>query len=1419
MLIKQSLYFKRHSTRKPEHLMKPRINRNGSFKFPENAILNYLPSTETELGPSASLPMFKAPRVVHMRHVTELMENKGNPKNNMVLPGPLIQIFRKANPSMRLISRWENADKDAQNLIVINYSILQRIRRYPKSAWSVYYKWYNIQSTVMQTMNDLAYISERQQFLMMEMPTELLDLATYRRHENGTTKQTIRRLKNEENYFLSDLFTWIGKKRENSMLSMIDEENYSKINIVFMLYGKWVLINLGLLNSWRKSPTQLKGLDPKVMQLRIIKLLNTFIEKGVVAEEEDSHVEMVESYQDDDETSGDEEEDDDSNDDILNQLDEIDNEEIDESDFQVGVLEEETDLDDEDDEGEVQLGDELDEDELPVEVVQKIENKIDEKIVIDRVTDLKHNKPEDTIVSKAEQLFKDKLITFPEKERLERLAKSYLEMDDPFGKDKSFAEALIIEPKEIKLQHTDRIPKMAVVKDKSMLHSTVEDMNEQYVAEVLNKDVMNSVMSFQKAGVAVTNYTVERETSAVNDFEVHTVSLVPAIGKPSTVRFSLPKVDKYGMYLSNGVRYRLKTQKIDVPIRKVSSVRVGITTHYAKLFIERSERVRFDEDAWIASQLFAIGTDASNERIFNLRASDVSDIRIKVPSIFSLISRRISYFKHEDMAFCFDHANRNKVLNRKIEDIEFIEKQENATVCGVSNRQFIIVDNDNIFYKVGKGTKRKVIGDIFDISNMDTSKRPLPMAELKLFGKTIPLGVVIAFLLGFHPMLEKLNVEYRTTFPGERLNLGKDEFAIRFSDRTYIFNRKDDVATMLLSGFVMYGAGISDYSVYSFDKRSIYLNVFEHYNVGVRYTKEFALMHEMLIDPVSKDILKEMKEPTEVPELFIRAADMLKDRYVPDKTEHGNFDGLERAVGYERFSRAVYSEMIKSIRRLNSRQVVSNGQVTMNPFAVSMVVLTDPAKELINDINPIHNLKEKEAITYGGSGGRGRRSMTADDRLFQKSDLGFISEAGVDSGDVGIITYVTPNANFTSVRGTVRHYDKSKDGASSLLGTSSLLLPMIDRDDPKRANFGAIQNSHGISSVGNTTMPIRTGYEDILAHRVDPLWANPSEQPGKVTKVDKDHIEVKYKDGTIKAFPLGRVFGTSTGTQMPFTISTTFKEGDKFDEKQILTYNEDYFAPNPLAKGEVSWKSGTLAKVAISEAAHTFEDSSGISQELALRMASYTSEVKTIVVRFDQIVTDLVKVGDKVDLESILCYIEDSIDGKSIFDGDDSISGLSALSRMTPKAGMVGIVEKLEVFYHGDLEDMTDNLQVLCKRGDKERKRIDRMLGRTHVNGQVDQSLRINGNGLELDNIAIKVYMTKLAPMGVGDKLVLGNQLKSVNAVVFKEPVVSQRGTVIDMSFGNKSIDDRIVNSPKLLGSTCTLLRIIGDKAVDLYFS
>ena len=193
------------------------------------------------------------------------------------------------------------------------------------------------------------------------------------------------------------------------------------------------------------------------------------------------------------------------------------------------------------------------------------------------------------------------------------------------------------------------------------------------------------------------------------------------------------------------------------------------------------------------------------------------------------------------------------------------------------------------------------------------------------------------------------------------------------------------------------------------------------------------------------------------------------------------------------------------------------------------------------------------------------------------------------------------------------------------------------------------------------------------------------------------------------------------------------------------------------------------------------------------------------------------KVRDEVESTDALCIIEDNTVGNTEIFDRDSLDTLKLLGSQTPLAKVKGVVEKIEVYYHGDLEDMTDSLRNLARAYNRKLAEMCKAKGIPVYTGAVDEGFRTDGNPVALDTLVIKIYITSSIGCGIGDKLVFGNQGKSVIGDVFDEPLVTENGTEIDAQFGRRSIYNRIIMSPDLIGTTTSLLEVIGKKAFELY--
>jgi hypothetical protein len=101
----------------------------------------------------------------------------------------------------------------------------------------------------------------------------------------------------------------------------------------------------------------------------------------------------------------------------------------------------------------------------------------------------------------------------------------------------------------------------------------------------------------------------------------------------------------------------------------------------------------------------------------------------------------------------------------------------------------------------------------------------------------------------------------------------------------------------------------------------------------------------------------------------------------------------------------------------------------------------------------------------------------------------------------------------------------------------------------------------------------------------------------------------------------------------------------------------------------------------------------------------------------------------------------------------------------------------------------------------------------------VDEAFRVEGDPLQLEHLCIRIYITSEMEMGEGDKGVFANQMKSVMGKKLVGEWKTESGAIIDAVFGATSIENRIVESPVIIGMHNVLLDLSGQEAVTAYES
>ena len=839
-----------------------------------------------------------------------------------------------------------------------------------------------------------------------------------------------------------------------------------------------------------------------------------------------------------------------------------------------------------------------------------------------------------------------------------------------------------------------------------------------------------------------------------------------------------------------------------LPIRKVAPDEVSLTSYYSKLFVTRTPRKQFNYTLWLGNEVVAASISPEGSKMTDIKLNDVFNPSISVPSAYSAIAMRVSSLKVDNLSFFFDVGNIQANLG-----VTYTPNDKMIAVAK-GKKGLIYLDRDGVLYQ-----ENKPQDTIENFLGIDTSKQPIEFVEVKIFSKAVPLVLPLAYQLGLGNLIKTLKCKVTRLAPRSHYTLQPFEYQINFRDEKLIFDKRDRKATLILSGLRRFGRTLQEHSVYEFDKHNVYNNLMDSIKVPLRYLKEIPLMFDMWVDHITEEILIEMKEPTDLAGLFFRATELLLD----DSHPQANDMAYMRDRGYERLSGMVYSELVTSLRKYNNKPVNKNTTFEMHPEAVWYNVLQDESVIISEQSNPIHACKEQEIVVYRGAGGRSSLSMTAKDRKFHKNSMGVTSEATVDNGDVGTVVYTTFNPNYKNVRGMTDRVDLNKEiKPSELVSTSMLLSPGAENEDAKRTGFSSIQNSATTFCEGYTTMPVRTGAERVIGSRTGSMFSITARGDCVVTSVSKDAITVKYTDGEVKSYQLGRRYGIISAKDIPHDIVTLNKPGDKLTVGQSICYNKNYFSPDPLNPKQTVFKTALNVRVALIEGSDGYEDSAAVSTKLTNRMGTAITHIRDIIVARDQGLTGLVNIGDTVEPDTILCTIHNEQSESTLFD-EDALKSLSILGALNPKAKYQGVVERIECLYVPQVETMTDSLQEVVNQSDRRIYKIQAALSEPRMSGIVPAGYRIKGNTLSSDSIAVRVYITEGVGMGVGDKLVVGNQLKATVGRVWNEPTVSEDGQEVDLFFSYQSVDNRIVGSPELIGTTATILIALGKQALDVY--
>jgi len=1397
---KYRLWYKKLGLRKANDFIYPKVLNLSDIVFPQGTILHFYKENNT-LYPNRTLPYFRNISKGIVVNVLEYSDKPEKVTKSVINESSFASKFNKDYPDFKteLSKKVYNAlEKNPKILkdrdLIINYSVLDTIYRWKNHPKHEYEKYRVTSRTIIDRILKLNRIDfgtglGPHHFVILELPEVFYGRQLIKKYLDKTEYdlQLIKTFFDFKRLSLLDTFRVLYKElKEKTPLQKVEKlKDLSKINFVFVLDEKGLVVNLAELLKFDKDYDTLENstkYDPdKLFKLLHFTLHSEYLLPGFKENEieKGTYKETVEDILPISKTK------------------------------KKGVIDSNTSI----------VVDEIDE-----QVVETEDDTIDIEDIIkmepeeDEITGLSKTKPKyndiEEIIKSDDDVVKDTIRTIEhlteingvekKKTKLLRSIEEVLE-SDVFGDGKPLKDYLTISDKEVEITEKDKkLPDVKIMPDKKALEDTIGAFDRKYIREVLKKDIARTIFSLQRGGMVIKELNRVENGNILGDYEEYEIVFTDINKGTHKVKFKIPKIDEDGQYKMSGNGYVLRKQRSDLPIKKIAYNRVALSSAYGKLFIDKAPYMKLNAGYSLKKQLLKL---QESGKIKNLVLGEVHVPDVILPEVYSLHMRFIKSYVYKDMLFDFDYPNRDLFADKLGIELEKLEENGKYVLCGSRNDKPLFINQSNDLYVYDKTMKK--LDNFYNIVPIDKTKLVNEYSLVKIYKNYIPTVFMLSYYLGLENLLKMLGVKY-DILEG-RKNLKPENatvFKTKFETLVVYWDKPEHI--MLFEGLNHFPKITKDLPLDTFNSREMMLAFFKDIGLPLNSITEIQLLDDLYVDPVTANVLKQMKEPTTFTGLLLRANEMLvNDFYLHPQSMKGYV-----IRGYEKVPQMVYSKMVEAIRQKKNEEFFGRSRLNLDPYIVWRLLNEDSASILLDDTNPLIYLKEREDVTYIGFQGRKKESMSKGTRELHPDDIGVISEGHKDSGDVGISAYLSANPvikNLRGMKGELKEID-----FANVLSTSALLAPFSTTDDSKRLNFINVQNSHVLPLINGSVYPVRTGYDSVLPYRLDKKFIGFAKKDGIVKQVSRNKIVVEYKSGKKETFVYSNwTSKEESNTSYLHVLKPNVVKDQKVKEGDVIYYDSSFFEPDIFDPTKVTYKPYLTVRTALMELNETYEDSCAISSKLANKAKIQYVKSRSIVLDATEEIVNVLNVGDSVEPSTALLMINTGImdDGKLT---EEALDILQGFVKTTPKAKIKGKIIKIQVFYNCEKEQLSESIRKLVE--ETEKNLIDPKTNRKFT-GRVDSSYSIEGKPLDEGKVEIKFYILVESNMGTGDKAIIANQLKTTVGDIFSYPIVGENGEEIEVLFSARAIYARIVNSPSLMGTTAGLLEHLSKKVAEMYFS
>jgi GNAT superfamily N-acetyltransferase/biotin carboxyl carrier protein len=955
----------------------------------------------------------------------------------------------------------------------------------------------------------------------------------------------------------------------------------------------------------------------------------------------------------------------------------------------------------------------------------------------------------------------------------------------------------------------------------------------------INEDIMAILACFADKSLPMAVRNVEREDISTSEdlLWLYKIEFEDGFGKRFKMEVEVPKF-RDGKYMRlRGNDKIISNQLILLPIIKTDEDTAQVVSNYNKIFIRRygtttgksciaSDRLHKALKKYI---------EAGNTKI-KIRTGDNSRISSKYELPIDYVDLSCAYTSIEGSSFKF-YFDQEELMR---ECPEFFKGKNHPLILGWQKRGN---EKEPIIWTIGDHFCTLAIAPYLE--NEDPAFRQIyentseaakyTYSKASILSTEIPLIVVMAYSEGLQTSLKKANIGYAIVDKRQKYDNNYED-VIKFKDG-YLYYKLDYNSSLLMNG--LKECNTEDYSISEINNKRMWLDFLDLFG-GRILADGLDNFYDLMIDPITLNILKDCNLPTDYVSVLAYANNLLADnkynRHIDITGNRMRSNEIIAGYFYKAISKA-YGDYQRQIKRNRKEATFS-----MKRSAVVDLVFLDPTESDASVINPILDVEAASACSFKGlSGMNSDRSYGLDKRTYDDSMLNVLAMSTGFAANVGLTRWATINSAIAGKRGYIKKTDPSKMNDVDTLSMTEALTPFgTTSDDSMRVAMTFIQTSkHSMRVNKGRPLLITNGADEALPYLSSNTFSFKASFDGVVKEATDDYIIIEYKSKS-GAVPAEKPYdfidlrekikkNSDGGYFEVLKLSPCVKKGQKIKAGQILAYDKLAYS-NEFSTGDnLAYNVGPLAKLAILVTDEGFEDSAIIDDDLSEMMASDIVILKDLFLEKGSNVYSMVKKGQPVQEGDPLIIFQNAFDAE---DANALIKNLSAdqdeineIGRVTLKSKVTGIVQDIKMYRTVELNELSPSLKKIFKEYESNINKTKSVMNKYHINtATYDSSSKLDATGKlkkAEGKVLIEFYLKYHDKMGVGDKLVYYAALKGVVKGIFpkgQEPYTDRRPKEKIRTFLTaSSISKRMVGSIIKAGAIQKVIVELDRAVKDIY--